>query len=178
MIEIDTETVKDRAEMFYGRFKSGINSRGGISNSIKYGRGAREGYYGEIAVLDHLNAGGDRYAHVGARHFDLQDIVTGLTIDVKSVLCTSPPKMNYMASVEETSYDSQDCDVLYFVRVLKDFSKLWLMGYILKDDFKSKADYFPKNSFEGAHFVRKSCYKLAYAELVSPHNTGFLGEVR
>lgn len=83
------------------------------------------GFLGEVAFeKTHENA-----KYVGGSSFTHDYELGKLTVDIKAKVCTSPPRLHYVGSVFPKKDGSLPADVYYFVRVLKDFSKVWLCGW-------------------------------------------------
>ena len=125
---------------------------GVLNNSILEGKGNAHGILGEIIVADYINA--DR-----ANTYDYDLVRNGRTIDVKTKQCTSKPDPSYYCSVANYN-TSQDCEVYGFVRILKDFSKCWILGGIKREDFKMEqgldtiGEHFISVTYSSEHFKK------------------------
>ena len=115
---------------------------GVLPNSFTKGGGRMTGFLGEIAFeLFHPKA-----KYVGGRSYSHDYEIGKKTIDVKAKTCTSMPMPHYTASVNCPKLKKPQAGYYYFVRVLKDYSKVWLLGWVgtkklLTDgDYKSRGD--------------------------------------
>ena len=131
----------------------------GLQGSITRGDGSPAGALGEILVRDLLSC-----KQVNTRDYDL--LMEQTRIDVKTKLCTSPPKPFYECSI--TAHGTkQDCDEYVFVRVLNDLSRGWILGRLPKGEYFKKAKRHKKgDTDESNNFTFKSdCYNLPISEL-------------
>lgn len=134
---------------------------GRLNNSIMEGGGNVYGFLGEELILDYL---GGQICNT----FDYDLIIDEVKIDVKTKCCTSEPKPNYFCSVAAFNI-RQRCDYYYFVRILKDFGKAWILGYCGKEEFYETAKFYKKgqpdpDSKFGWTF-RADCYNLEISKL-------------
>lgn len=134
---------------------------GVLNNSILEGKGNAHGILGEIIVADYINA--DR-----ANTYDYDLVRNGRTVDVKTKQCTSKPDPSYYCSVANYN-TSQDCEVYGFVRILKDFSKCWVLGGIKREDFYDKAKFYKEGELDpssncGFRF-KADCFNLEIKHL-------------
>ena len=103
------------------RARKTADELGTLQNSITHGQGNLAGFVGEEVAQSVL--GGEL---ANTRDYDLI-LEDEKKIDVKTKRCTSPPKGHYECSVADFN-TSQKCDEYVFVRVMKDFSKGWILG--------------------------------------------------
>ena len=153
---IEVEVTKDMVE----RAKIRAKKMGELRNSITHGAANTAAFIGEEVVLNHLKSA----ELVDTYDYDI--IFQGIKYDVKTKRVNTPPKLNYECSVAELSRH-QKCDGYIFVRVLKNFSKAWILGKKTKQDYffyatkllKGQVD--PSNNFK----VRANCYNLPIKDL-------------
>jgi len=106
-------------------------------NSFTRGQGRMVGFLGEIAFeLLFTNS-----VYVGDKSFTHDYVIGKKTIDVKSKTCTSKPMPHYTASVNCPKLKKPQAGYYYFVRVLKDYSKVWMLGWIGTKTLLRDADY-------------------------------------
>lgn len=133
---------------------------GALPKSIMQGKSNIYGAVGEVVTLDYF---ADRSDYVGCKDYDLT--IDGVKIDVKSKRTTVTPKPFYSAAVSAHN-TVQQCDGYYFVRVLEDCTKAFLLGYMSKDEFYRLATYHKKGERGGKGFVYKgSCYECRIDQL-------------
>lgn len=137
---------------------------GRIANSITNGGGNLAGFIGEIVVTDYINAKEDN-----TYDYDIVD-KSGNKIDVKTKRCNSEPKTNYDCSIAAHG-TKQKCDMYIFVRVLNDFSKAWILGKILKDDYFEKSKYHKKGELDpdNKFKFKANCYNIKIHQLDTVH---------
>jgi hypothetical protein len=152
-LEVKQEWVKEARAL--------AKELGVLNNSIKNGEGNIYGFLGEILICKITSAKINRT-------FDYDIVYNNLKIDVKTKCCTSKPLNNYYCSVAAFNV-KQRCDYYTFVRILKDFSKAWILGSIKKVDFFkfasfNKRDEIDKNSSFGWKF-KADCFNLEIQKL-------------
>ena len=132
---------------------------GMLNNSITQGKGKVAGFIGEIIVAKFLNA-----EHKNTYDYDL--IYNNKKIDVKTKRVSTRPKLGYECSIAETS-THQNCDIYVFTRVKKDYSIIWLLGYLEKDLYFRKANFLKKGTIDPSNNwkVLTSCYNIPISEL-------------
>ena len=134
---------------------------GVVRKSITHGEGNVAGFIGEH--LAQSTYGGEM---VNTFKYDLV-LPDGLRIAVKTKRTGVKPKTEYDCSVTDFQID-YDCDGYIFVRVLRNYEKGWVLGYISKDDFKKKSTFHKKGERDGGFIFRHSCYNVKISDLVSP----------
>lgn len=114
-------------------------------NSITKGEGSFSRALGEIAARDFLNRSYGSGAII-AEHHDY-DILTdaGITIEVKSKRCNTPPKPHYDCTVSMFN-TKQKCDYYLFTRVSK--SVVYLLGFISRSEFMQRSRKMKKGQQE------------------------------
>jgi penicillin-binding protein-related factor A (putative recombinase) len=156
MIEITiTEEQRSRAEELY--------DFGALNNSITKGRSNKFGAIGEIITADYFKEKGRSVDTASTYDYDL--IVDGYTIDVKSKKTNVKPQPHYLATVANYN-TTQQCDFYLFIRVLKDLSKAWILGYIKPVKFYELSNFVKKGDLDvnGWEF-KDDCYNLQIREL-------------
>lgn len=142
-----------------------INSRrdsikmGALKHSFMNGEGNLCGSIAEQIVQDYLNC--ER-----RNTFDYDLIYNGLTIDVKSARTSVIPLSHYQCSIP-AKQANQKCDYYYFVRVLKDYSYAYILGYIKKEDFFNQATYYKKGEDMSGKPALVNCYSIPVFNLLS-----------
>lgn len=133
---------------------------GELRNSITKGQGNLVGFIGESIVLKHL---GGEWSNTYDYDIILPD---GRTVDVKTKQTTVEPLPTYEASVAALN-TQQNCDLYAFVRVKKDLSVGWYLGYMPKKEYFKRAKFLkkgetdPSNNFK----VRSDCYNMEYKDM-------------
>lgn len=140
-----------------------------LDNSIREGEGVLVGLLGEEFPRERYqweqSKGDDIY------HFDLYDRLRDNTFDVKTKSCTSQPQQHYWCSVCAANIE-QRCTHYFFVRVMEDLSRAWLLGVLPKDEFFKRAVFFNKGDLDptsdnGWRFSW-DCYNVPISQLWSP----------
>lgn len=133
---------------------------GALPGSILKGKGNIAGFVGEEVIRR-------RFKMVWSPDYSCDLIAqNGERVDVKTKQCTSPPRLDYEASIRDRQ-KHQKCDYYVFCRVLKDLTILWYMGYMPKDEYFQRAVFLregevdPSNNFT----VKADCWNLPYKEL-------------
>jgi hypothetical protein len=87
-----------------------------------------EGYIGEEIIKNYLNINHvtDDYNY---------DLISnkGKKLEIKTVSCSFKPRLDYLCTVNSHSLDQihkQNADYYIFIRLLKDYTKAWLLGWI------------------------------------------------
>lgn len=153
------ELVPTKREISIAKRKS--SEMGKLKNSITSGNGNVYGFLGELLV--------NRYISGKIENTYDYDIIKGkLKIDVKTKTCTSKPQPDYFCSVAAYNI-RQKCDYYFFVRIMNDFSRAWLLGACSKDYFYKTARFDRKGTIdESSPFQWKfkaDCYNLPVKKL-------------
>ena len=163
MVEID----KPRSNIVYAEEKLKKASIRISLVSSKFGFERKRiliGYIGERIVMDFLKISKD------SDNYDY-DLISkkGNKIEVKTISCKSKPKMNYLCTVnshDSNSMHKQKADVYIFTRILNDYSKGWILGWITCDYFFKKGKFIKKGtSFGNFKFIRTNATVLPINEL-------------
>lgn len=161
------ENARDResemTKLFAARY-----GRAHLNNSILEGEGMLAGLIGEEIFREYY--GFLRSTGEAIFHYDVLDPTVLGRIEVKTKRCTSAPKAHYNCSIA-ASNSEQQCDYYAFVRVLKDFSKAWILGLLPKDDFFSQALFFKRGQIDPAGFggwrFKWDCFNLPVKNLLA-----------
>ena len=137
-------------------------SIGRLRNSIRRGAGNLVGGLGEVVVK--------KYVHCKQSNtYDYDLVKNNGKLEVKTKECTSPPEPHFNCTV--AAYNTkQDCDFYVFVRVLRDMSVAWILGFVDKETFFKRA-YFGKegdldpNSNMKWRF-KADCYNIRIDQLI------------
>jgi hypothetical protein len=136
---------------------------GALTNSITKGESNQYGAIGEVIVNDYFKAKGKDVNHVG--HYDYDLVINGLKVDVKTKKVAKLDIVNVLASIP--IYNThQKCDYYIFCQVTADASLGYILGFIPKDEYFSKAFFRKKGDVDTNGFVFKSdCYNMKVENL-------------
>ena len=131
-----------------------INKDLGLSKFGSEHRRLITGYLGEEIFIQHFKL--DSVSD----HFDY-DILSknGAKIEVKTISCKSAPLPHYLCVVNShdlSGVHKQASDYYVFLRVLNDYSKAWILGYIRCKDFFSKGEFIEKGRDFGSFTFTKA----------------------
>lgn len=118
-----------------------------IKNSILKGKGRFCGAIGEMAFIKISE--GIESTDRSVYHFDV--ITPKGLFEVKTKERGDWPKLNYACSVADANV-KQKCDYYVFASTITGYSKVWILGYLSREDFKKlsvfrkKGDYDSDNS--------------------------------
>jgi len=123
-----------------------------------------EGYLGEEIIKDFLkiNKTQDKYNY---------DFISnkGKKLEVKTVSCSFKPLENYLCTVNSHSEKythKQKADYYIFLRIIKDYSKCWILGWIECDLFFKKGKFIQKGTdFNKFKFTKANATVLEIKEL-------------
>lgn len=148
---------------------------GSLYNSITKGKGNLAGYLGEIVTAKYIegkliscNKGSDKFK------FDLK--WNGKTIECKTKRRSVDPLPEYDASIADAS-THQTPDIYAFLSITidkktKKIKKVWLCGFITKEDFFNKAEFIKRNTWDKSNGFRckQDMWNLPYSELAQDIN--------
>lgn len=156
MIEIKiTEEQIERAKNLYP-FEE-------LNNSITKGKSNIYGAIGEIVVNDFFIEKGHKVDHT--QTFDYDIIIDDKKVDVKTKRTTVVPRDYYNATIDANSAH-QHCDFYFFVRVLENLNRAWIIGYISQEDIIEKAVKNELGEKDTEKFNFKSeCYNVTHDQL-------------
>lgn len=162
-IKTARERENEMVKLFSERY-----GRTHLNNSILEGEGMLAGLVGEELFRDYY--GFLRPTGEAIFHYDVLDPEILGRIEVKTKRCTSEPKPNYNCSIAASNADQQ-CDYYAFVRVMKDFSKAWILGLMPKEPFFEQALFFKRGAIDPAGFggwrFKWDCFNLRVGELLA-----------
>ena len=142
---------------------------GVLRNSISQGRGNKAGYVGEYCVMDYLLNNKHDVVEDNTYDYDfyLNTKNNGkLKIDVKTKTTGVKPLNYYDCSIAEYN-TKQKCDVYVFTRILYSLKKIWLLGWLPKQEYFNKSTFLKKGTVDedNGYKVKASCYNLKIDEL-------------
>ena len=136
------------------------DSLGVLNNSISKGKGNILGFIGEYSALSLLKDG-----HMSNTYeYDIKTPTS--TIDVKTKRTRVKPQPHYMCSI--AAYNTkQRCSHYVFVRMLSDYSKCWVLGWIQKKKYFNDAKFLKRGEEDGdnGYIVKADCYNLPIEKL-------------
>lgn len=135
-----------------------------LNNSITKGKSNTYGAIGEVVILEYLRKNKDPLSeNKGNFHYDI--ICENEKWEVKTKRTRVKPKSYYLCSVPAYN-TSQKCDYYVFVRVLEDYSKAYILGYISRDDFYKKSFFKKKGEKDINGFEFKAdCFNIKIENL-------------
>ena len=136
---------------------------GALPRSITEGEGNFDGIMLEFAVAELLG-----YHRVPTLHYDLRKYPdSGRTIDTKTKRCWTTPKDSYDATTSQYNMDHQTCDRYVFGRSFQKAPKLWIVGWMDKQDFRDGARLIPMGHFDADNKWTASipCYNMEISQL-------------
>lgn len=133
---------------------------GKLRNSITGGDGNMAGFIGEALVATYL---GDCQWN---NTYDYDIVYGGIKIDVKTKRTNFRPRKDFECSVSAFN-PNQKCDWYVFVRVMGDFSRAWILGYIPHETFSKTAKFYAKGDIDPRNgwTVKSSCYSVEIKDL-------------
>ena len=123
-----------------------------------------EGYIGEEIIKSYLNI------ETNSDTYDF-DLVSNKNkrLEIKTVSCSFKPKDNYLCTVNSHSdqyVHKQNADYYIFLRILKDYSKAWILGWIECDKFFEQGTFVKKGTdFGKFNFVKANATVLEINKL-------------
>jgi len=124
-----------------------------------------EGYIGEEIIKRYLNI------KTESETYEYDIISKGKKIEVKTVSCKFKPKENYLCTVNSHDLNTthkQKADYYIFLRILNDYSKGWILGYIKCNEFFDKGKFVSKGEdFGKFKFTKANATVLEIKELNS-----------
>ena len=116
------------------------------------------GFIGELMTAEYLNA-----EQTNTYEYDLT--YNGVLLEVKTKRCSSEPLPNYDCDVSGRNI-RQKADFYVFTRVMKDFSKCWLLGCVGKFEFVTTARFHERGSksYTGFQYTA-SCFSVPVSSL-------------
>ncbi|MEW4922265.1 hypothetical protein [Algibacter sp. 2305UL17-15] len=163
MIEISiTQDIIDYAnnklEHVNTRDNLGLSKFGSERNRILVG------YIGERIIMKYLKLQNDEDKY----HYDLISN-KGKRLEVKTITCKFKPKDDYWCTVNSHDLSGvykQNADFYIFLRILNDYSKGWILGWISCEEFFKKGEFIPKGKdFGKFQFVKANATILSIDKL-------------
>lgn len=153
------EVIPTKQQITIAKRKS--KEMGVLNNSITNGNGNVYGFLGELLVNAYIKG-------KSKNTYDYDIVKDNIKIDVKTKTCTSPPQPHYYCSVAAYNI-RQKCDVYFFVRIMEDFSKAWILGGCSKDYFYKNAQLNKKGTIDESSAYKwkfkADCYNLPISKL-------------
>lgn len=122
------------------------------------------GYIGEKIIMDYLSIKEDSDDY----NFDLISN-KGKRLEVKTITCKFKPKPDYWCTVNSHDLEGvhkQKADYYIFLRILNDFSKGWILGWIACEDFFKQGEFVEKGKdFGKFEFVKANATILPIEKL-------------
>jgi len=138
---------------------------GVLPNSFTRGAGRMTGFLGEIAFESLYN--GAKY--VGGHVISHDYLLGNKKIDVKAKTCGGKPLPHYIASVNCSKSSSPKAGYYYFVRVQKDLSCAWLLGWVTRAKLLKDGEYKRRGDEDECGFKYKmNGYHLPISDLRTP----------
>lgn len=157
MIELDIKPYHIKKIKDYYDFKN-------AKNSFTKGMSQDYGALAEILIIEYYNIPASNIH--GTADYDI--LYDNKKVDIKAKKVSSKPLSTYFSSIAHTSFH-QKCDEYVFVRVNKNMTKAWICGWISKQDFFTKGQYFCEGevdptSVKGFKF-KQDCLNVPIYEL-------------
>lgn len=122
------------------------------------------GYIGERILMKYLGLKNDNDKY----HYDLISN-KDKKLEVKTITCKFKPKPDYWCTVNSHDLSGvykQNADYYIFLRILNDYSKGWILGWISCEEFFKKGEFIPKGKdFGKFQFVKANATILSINEL-------------
>ena len=130
------------------------------NNSIRAGDGTIIGCLGEVVLADYLGV-------PLCNTYDYDLIYKDQKVEIKTKDRTVPPAPFYNCTVSAANA-TQKCDFYFFMSLLKDMSKGWLVGYLSRNEFFDKAFYLAEGERDYGKELPAACYNVQIANTRSP----------
>lgn len=129
-----------------------------IKNSITQGESQIWGALGEVIIMDMY-----KVKYEGVADYDC--IINGHKVDVKTKKTSVEPRPDYNCSIVGTSVH-QKCDYYFFLRINTELPVAYLMGWMPRKDFLTKASFNLKGEKETPIFdFREDCFNLPMSDV-------------
>ena len=140
---------------------------GVLPNSFTRGAGRMTGFLGEVAFETLY----PKSTYVGDKVYTHDYVVDKRKVDIKSKSCSGRPQPHYMASVNCAEGKKLGATAYFFVRVRKDFSRAWLLGWATRYKIKKFGEYKLRGEPDDYGFTYKvDGYHLPISELRPAHS--------
>jgi hypothetical protein len=145
---------------------------GVLPNSFTGGRGRMTGFLGEVAFENYYK----KCEYVGDIFFTHDYALDDWKIEIKSKTCSSKPKLEYTVSVNGADNKEWLNDIFFFTRVNSSYSRVWLLGWMKRENFLRRAEYKKAGESDSDGFTYRSAgYHLPIKQLRRPDS--FLGSL-
>jgi hypothetical protein len=122
------------------------------------------GYIGEKIIMNFLDIDNDSDEY----NYDLIS-KKGKRLEVKTITCKFQPKPDYWCTVNSHNLDGvhkQEADYYIFLRILNDYSKGWILGWIPCEKFFETGEFVEKGrDFGKFKFVKANATILPINQL-------------
>lgn len=136
---------------------------GHIKNSITAGKANLEAFIAEEAISKYL-----KQKLEDAKDYDILWVPDGepLTADIKTKRRTKLPSPHFDCHIADTSLHQQ-CDTYIFTSVIQEdeWWRVWVLGWLTKDEFFSKARRVRKGDKDGQFVEHVDGYKCKVSDL-------------
>jgi hypothetical protein len=157
-----TKEIIEYAEKKLNKIQS--NSNIGLSKFGSEKHRILVGYIGEKIIMNYLSLKED----VDDFNFDLLS-KKNKRLEVKTITCKFKPKEDYWCTVNSHDLNGvhkQNADYYVFLRIMNDFSKGWILGWISCDEFFEKGTFVSKGTdFDKFKFEKANATILPIKEL-------------
>ena len=160
-IEIPKSTIKyaeDKLDKVKPKNNLGLSKFGSEKSRILVG------YIGEKIIMDFLKLDKD----IDDYDYDLISS-KNKRLEVKTITCKFKPKSDYLCTVNSHNLDGihkQKADFYIFLRILNNYKKGWILGWISCDDFFKKGQFVAKGKdFGKFKFVKANATTLPINKL-------------
>lgn len=109
-----------------------------LKGSINNGADNLTGALGEVLVSDYFKAKGYSVEEDNTFHYDMK--INGFKVDVKSIKSKAPPKSYHYARIQKSQIN-QKTEFYFFCRILANYSKGYLLGFLKKEEFFNIASF-------------------------------------
>jgi hypothetical protein len=135
---------------------------GVLPNSFTRGTGRMTGFLGEVA----FEALYPKATYVGGEIYSHDYVIGNRTIDIKSKSCSSKPQPHYTASVNCAKGKKLLAKAYFFVRVRKDFTRAWMLGWATAHKIQKDGAYKKRGEPDEYGFTYKvDGYHIPISEL-------------
>jgi hypothetical protein len=158
---IITDKMKKEAEERNQRFFFKYGNAG--TNRLDKKNQRITGYLAEIAIKNTF--GNLNYSETD--DVDFVSVSEETTFDSKAQGCNTKPRAEYVGTLYETQA-KRKCDVLIFSRVKNSHDKVWITGFMPKDEFLKKSKLVPQGTRNNNFTYDEARYEIAYGCIYKP----------
>jgi len=133
-----------------------------IKNSIRKGEGRLCGAIGEMALIK--ISGGEESIGRSVYQYDVN--IRGMLCEVKTKERNDIPKSHYNCTVANVNA-TQKCDYYIFASTNRDYSKVWILGFLPREEFIQKSRFMKKGEYdsENDYTCHEDCWNVRIDEL-------------